>query len=56
MNFNASIIDQRVIGIVEEHPEWLPTAGDDLNRKNQRHLFCCASRLVLISPCTRLPN
>ena len=32
MNINASIIDQRVLGIVEEHPEWLPE-GDDFNKK-----------------------
>jgi len=32
MNINASIIDQRVTGIVEDHPEWLPE-GSDLDKK-----------------------
>lgn len=50
MNFNASIIDQRVIGIVEEHPEWLPAAGDDLNRKKS-----AAFVLLCLSTCLDIP-
>jgi hypothetical protein len=32
MNINAGIIDQRVTGLVEDHPEWLPK-GSDINKK-----------------------
>lgn len=32
MNINASIIDQRVSGIVEDHLEWLPGGSDSNNR------------------------
>jgi len=50
MNLNASIIDQRVIGIVEDHPEWLPAAGNDLNKKKST-----AFVLLCISTCLDLP-
>ena len=49
MNINASIIDQRVAGIVEDHGEWLPQ-GSDLNKKSQLHLYCYASQLALKYP------
>jgi hypothetical protein len=28
MDINKSIIDQRTIGIVKEHPDWFETIGD----------------------------
>lgn len=49
MNFNASIIDQRVTGIVEEHPEWLPE-GSDINRKKSAALV-----LLCMSTCFDIP-
>ncbi len=48
MNINASIIDQRVTGIVEEHSEWLP-AGTDINKKKS-----AAFVLLCISTCLEL--
>lgn len=48
MNINASIIDQRVIGIVEDHPEWLPK-GNDLNKKKS-----AAFVLLCISTCLEI--
>ena len=48
MNINASIIDQRVIGIVEDHPEWLPEGGD-LNKKKS-----AAFVLLSMSTCLEL--
>lgn len=46
MNINASIIDQRITGIIEDHPEWLPE-GDDPNRKKSAAfvLFCMMTTL-----------
>lgn len=49
MNINASIIDQRVTGIVEDHPEWLPE-GSDLNKKK-----AVAFVLLCISTCLEIP-
>ena len=42
MNINASIIDQRVSGIVEDHPEWLPE-GDDNKKKSAAFVLLCMS-------------
>ena len=49
MNINASIIDQRVTGIVEDHPELLPE-GNDLNNKKS-----AAFVLMCISTCLEMP-
>lgn len=49
MNINASIIDQRVAGIVEDHGEWLPQ-GSDLNKKKST-----AFVLLCISTCLEIP-
>ena len=49
MNINASIIDQRVTGIVEDHPEWLPE-GSDLDKKK-----AVAFVLLCISTCLEIP-
>ncbi|NDY72881.1 abortive phage resistance protein [Desulfobacter hydrogenophilus] len=49
MNINASIIDQRVTGIVEDHPEWLPE-GSDINKKKS-----AAFVLLCISTCLEMP-
>ncbi len=42
MNINASIIDQRVSGIVEDHPEWLPE-GDNNKKKSAAFVLLCMS-------------
>ncbi|MGK5092030.1 AIPR family protein [Deltaproteobacteria bacterium TL4] len=49
MNINASIIDQRVTGIVEDHPEWLP-AGNDVNKKKSTAfvLLCMSTCLEIL--------
>lgn len=49
MNINASIIDQRVTGIIEDHPDWLPT-GSDINKKKS-----AAFVLLCISACLDIP-
>jgi len=49
MNINASIIDQRVTGIVEDHPDWLPV-GRDINKKKS-----AAFVLLCMSTCIDLP-
>ena len=42
MNINASIVDQRVSAIVDDHPEWLE--GNDLNgRKSAAFVLLCMS-------------
>jgi len=47
-NLNASIIDQRVSSIVEDHPEWLP-GGNDGNRKTS-----AAFVLLCMSTCLEM--
>jgi len=49
MNINASIIDQRVTGIIEDHPEWL-LAGNDLNKQKS-----AAFVLLCIATCLDVP-
>ena len=49
MNINASIIDQRITGTLEDHPEWLPE-GQDENRKRS-----AAFVLLSMSACLDLP-
>ena len=48
MNINASIVDQRVSAIVDDHPEWLE--GNDLNRKKS-----AAFVLLCMSTCLDTP-
>lgn len=43
MNINASIIDQRVSGIVENHPEWLPAGSDIPKKKSAAFVLLCMS-------------
>ena len=43
MNINASIIDQRVSGIVEDHPEWLPAGSDIPKKKSAAFVILCMS-------------
>lgn len=43
MNINASIIDQRVSGIVAEHPEWLPRGSDIPKKKSAAFVLLCMS-------------
>lgn len=49
MNINASIIDQRVTGILDDHSEWLPK-GDDVPRKKS-----IAFVLLCMSTCLDMP-
>jgi len=42
MNINASIIDQRVTAIVEDHPDWLPK-GDINKQKSAAFVLLCMS-------------
>ena len=43
MNINASIIDQRISGIVEDHPEWLPAGSDIPKKKSAAFVLLCMS-------------
>ena len=43
MNINASIIDQRISGIVENHPEWLPHGNDQDKKKSAAFVLLCMS-------------
>lgn len=49
MNINASIIDQRVTGIVEDHPEWLPESSNINNKKSAAFVLLC------LSTCLEMP-
>jgi hypothetical protein len=49
MNINASIVDQRVTGIIENNPEYLP-ADSDINKKKSS-----AFVLLCISTCLDIP-
>ena len=41
MNINASIIDQRVTGIVADHPQWLPGGKDEGKKKSAAFVLLC---------------
>ena len=43
MNINASIIDQRVSGIAEGYPEWLPEGADSNKKKSAAFVLLCMS-------------
>ena len=49
MNINASIVDQRVTGLIEKNPEYLP-ADSDINKKKSS-----AFVLLCISTCLDIP-
>lgn len=49
MDINASIIDQRITGIVEDHPEWLPD-GTNINKKKS-----AAFVILCMSTCLDIP-
>lgn len=44
-DFNASILDQRVAGLVAEHPEWFPD-GDEDKKKSAAFVLSCMSALL----------
>lgn len=48
MNINASIIDQRVNGIAEDHPEWLPAGSDLIKKKATAFVLLCVSTCLEI--------
>lgn len=43
MNINASIIDQRISGIIEEHSDWLPEGNDLDKKKSAAFVLLCMS-------------
>ena len=47
INFNASILDQRVIGLVAEHPEWFSVGGDDKKKATAFVVLCMSALLDL---------
>ncbi len=49
MNINASIIDQRISSIVEDHPEWLPEGNDINQKKSAAFVLLCMSTCLEIT-------
>ena len=49
MNINASIIDQRITGIVADHPEWLPQGSDISRKKSAAFVLLCLETCLEIS-------
>lgn len=49
MNINASIIDQRVMGIIEDHQEWLPDGADINKKKSAAFVLLCMSTCLELS-------
>ena len=47
MNINASIIDQRVAGILESHPEWFPWSDEGKSKSAAFVLLCMSTALDL---------
>ena len=47
MNINASIIDQRVEGILESHPEWFPWSDEGKGKSAAFVLLCMSTALDL---------
>lgn len=49
MNINASIVDQRISGILENNPEWLPYGNDTNKKKSAAFVLLCISASLDIS-------
>jgi hypothetical protein len=49
LDINASIVDQRITGIVAEYSDWLPR-GDENKKKSAAFVLLCMSALLEISP------
>ncbi len=45
IDFNASIVDQRVVGLVADHPEWFPD-GDEDKKKSAAFVLSCMAALL----------
>ena len=43
MNINASIVDQRIVGIIEDHADWLPVGKDINKKKSAAFVLLCMS-------------
>ncbi len=43
MNINASIVDQRIVGIIEDHGDWLPVGNDINKKKSAAFVLLCMS-------------
>ena len=43
MNINASIVDQRIVGIIEDHSDWLPVGNDINKKKSAAFVLLCMS-------------
>ena len=50
MNVNASIIDHRVTGLIESHPEWFADSADLNRRKSTAFVLLCMSSYLGIAP------
>ena len=50
MNVNASIIDHRVTGLIESHPEWFADSADLNRRKSTSFVLLCMSSYLGIAP------
>ncbi|MCR4315344.1 MAG: AIPR family protein [Planctomycetes bacterium] len=48
MNINASIVDQRLIGIINDYPTLLP-GGDEIGKKSKAFVLLCISTCLDIS-------
>lgn len=49
MDINASIIDQQISGIIEQHPDWLPQGNDMNKKKSASFVLLCMSTCLGIS-------
>lgn len=49
MDINASIVDQRLDGIVQSHGDLLPEGGDDNKRKSAAFVLLCAATVLDLS-------
>ncbi len=49
MNINASIIDQRISGIIGDHPEWVPFPNDLDKQKSAAFILLCMSTALEIT-------
>lgn len=46
MNINASIVDQQIAGILENHPEWVPFPNDTNKQKSAAFIILCMSNCL----------
>ncbi|MFL0808658.1 MAG: AIPR family protein [Oceanobacter sp.] len=49
MNINASIVDQRLDGLVRDHAEWLPAGQDPTRQKSTAFVLLCTATFLGLS-------